>query len=146
MKIFNSAFLDAYIDEYLKIFPFSGMIRVTEKDEILYERNVGFSDFEKQIPFSKNSAFSLYSLSKPFCAIGLLLLYDRGLVDIDLHPSVYVPEMKGFHQNLTIRHVLHHISGLPDFEQTPAYKEKYYHDNSSEREDFTKQGVKYFDK
>lgn len=124
----NVKFLDKYIDEYSKVFPFSGVLRVTERDKIIYEKSVGYADNEEKVPFDKNSMFTYYSISKPFCALGLMKLYDKGLVDIDKHPSVYVPEMRGFDRNLTIRHLLHHTSGLPDFEQTPLYKEKYYDD------------------
>ena len=54
-----------------------------------------FQDMEQKIPFTKDSVFTLYSLSKPFCAIGLLILKDRGLVDIDQHPGKYLPEAAG---------------------------------------------------
>ena len=36
----NVKFLDKYIDEYSKVFPFSGVLRVTERDKIIYERNI----------------------------------------------------------------------------------------------------------
>lgn len=124
----NVKFLDKYIDGYSKVFPFSGVLRVTERDKIIYERNVGYADYVEKVPFDKNSMFTYYSISKPFCVLGLMKLCDKGLVDIDNHPSVYLPEMSGFDRNLTLRHLLHHTSGLPDFEQTPLYKEKYYDD------------------
>lgn len=124
----NVKFLDKYIDEYSKVFPFSGVLRVTERDKVIYERNVGYADYVEKVPFDKNSMFTYYSISKPFCVLGLMKLCDKGLVDIDNHPSVYLPEMSGFDRNLTLRHLLHHTSGLPDFEQTPLYKEKYYDD------------------
>lgn len=54
-------------------------------------------------------------MTKPFCAIGLLKLKDKGLVDINSHPSRYVPEALGFDSRVTIRQMLNHISGLPDF-------------------------------
>jgi CubicO group peptidase (beta-lactamase class C family) len=69
--------------------------------------------------------FTFYSLSKPFCVIGLMKLKDKGLVDIDAHPSRYVPEMKGFDKRVTIKQMLHHISGLPDFEQNTDFAQKY---------------------
>lgn len=119
-------FLDNYLKDYCRVFPFSGVIRITEKDKVIYEKAIGYENFELKKEFSNSSMFTYYSISKPFCALGMMKLYDKGLVDIDKHPSVYVPEMSGFDCNLTIRHLLHHTSGLPDFEQTPLYKEKYY--------------------
>ena len=117
--------LDRQITEYCEANHIFGTLRVTLKDNIIYEQSFGFADFERKESFSDNSMFTLYSLSKPFCAIGLLKLRDKGLVDIDCHPSKYVPEADGFDENVTVRHLLHHTSGLPDFEQTTEFKEKY---------------------
>lgn len=128
-------FLDEYLREYCKVFPFSGIVRITEKNEIIYEKYIGYENFETKKEFSKSSEFTYYSISKPFCALGLMKLYDRGLVDIDAHPSKYLPEAEGFHPDLTIRHLLHHISGLPDFEQTPLYKERYFDERLPIREE-----------
>jgi len=99
-----------------------GVLRITLKDSIIYQKNIGLANIRENRPFTDRSMFTLYSLSKPFCVIGLLKLKDRGLVDIDVHPSVYVPEAKGFDERVTIRHMLHHISGLPDFEQNADFE------------------------
>ena len=100
------------------------VLRVTRKDKVVLEFSYGYADFERKIDYCENSMFSLYSITKPFCAIGLLRLKDLGLVDIDHHPGEYLPEMKKAHPKLTIRHMLHHISGLPDFAQTKEFAEK----------------------
>ena len=113
------------IEEYCAANHISGMLRITVRDEVVYRQSMGFADWEKQIPFGEESMFTLYSLSKPFCAIGLLKLKDAGLVDLDVHPSRYVPEALGFDERVTVRHLLHHISGLPDFEQNRDFAEKY---------------------
>ena len=117
--------LDHFLEEYCKSHQFSGSIRITYKGEKVYQSFLGKADFEKDIPLDEDSVFTLYSLSKPFCAIGFLKLYDKGLVDIDAHPSIYLPEMKAFDTRVTLRQMLHHTSGLPDFEQTKEFAEKY---------------------
>lgn len=124
MKQNFSKKLDCFIDEYYKNNKNSGYLRITSKDEIVYERCIGYADIENEIPFTKESMFTFYSLSKPFSAIGLLKLKDKGLVDLDAHPSKYLPEASGFDERVTIRHMLHHISGLPDFVQTANFNEK----------------------
>jgi len=116
---------DVFLEDYSKENDFYGLVRVTHKGEIKYEKAFGYSDFSTKTPIEKDSVFTLYSLSKPFCAIGLLKLYDKGLIDIDKHPGEYVEEAKGFDESLTIRHMLHHISGLPDFLLIPEFVEKY---------------------
>lgn len=117
--------LDKRITEYCENNRIFGVLRVTIKGDVVYEKSTGFADLKARTPFDKNSMFTLYSMSKPFCAIGLLRLKEKGLVDIDSHPSKYVPEAKGFDEGVTIRHLLHHVSGLPDFEQNKEFAVKY---------------------
>jgi len=117
--------MDAFIETYCKKHHFSGSLRITVKDQILYQRFIGLADIEKHIALHEASMFTFYSLSKPFCALGLLKLKDKELVDIDSHPGRYVPQAQPFCETVTVRHMLHHISGLPDFEQNADFKAKY---------------------
>lgn len=117
--------LDDFIAEYCPENHFSGTIRITERDEVTFERFIGMENIASGIPISADTVYTFYSLSKPFCAIGLLKLYDRGLVDLDAHPSKYVPEAAGFDPRVTIRQILCHISGLPDPEQDTDFHKRY---------------------
>lgn len=117
--------IDKYVDDNLCTNDFSGLLRVTEDEHIIYERFVGYGDIENKIPINRKSVFTFYSLSKPFCAIGLMKLYDQGLIDIDKHPGEYIKEARGFDDSLTIRHMLHHESGLPDFLMTDEFVKKH---------------------
>ena len=111
-----------------------GMLRITEGGRLIFERSLGYANAETKEPFTKDSMFTLYSLSKPFCAIGLMKFYDRGLVDIDEHPGKYLDEACGFHPNLKIYQLLNHTSGIPDFVQTVDFYKKYRFSGKSEFE------------
>ena len=117
--------MDRFVNEFVRVNDFSAAVRITYKGDILYQCFKGCSDYENNLPFSEKSLFNFYSLSKPFCAIGLMKLKDKGMIDIDSHPGKYIPEAKGFDEKVTIRQILHHTSGLPDFVQTEGYREKY---------------------
>lgn len=104
---------------------FSGVIRITQNDQILYNARFGYADRAQRQSFTEDSMFTLYSMSKPFCAIGLLLLVDQGLVDLDTHPGKYLPEAAGFHKDVTIRHMLHHTSGMPCFLRDEAFMKEH---------------------
>ena len=109
--------LDAFLDQYCECFLFSGIVRVTSRGQTVYERCIGYADREKLAKVTPDTQFCFYSLSKPFCAIGLLLLAEKGLVDLEAHPGRYVPQACGFDKRITIRSMLHHASGMPDFNQ-----------------------------
>ena len=131
--------LNGFIDKYYRTHQNTGYLRITLKDEILYERGIGFADVENKVEFTKDAMFTFYSLSKPFCAIGLSKLKDRGLVDLDRHPSVYLPEAAGFDERITIRQLLHHVSGIPDFVQTAGFEKRYATGSASQMREHLKE-------
>lgn len=132
MGTYDTKRLDAKIDAYAAAEGFSGMIRVTRGDRVLYEKAVGYADVEKKTAFSRDSIFAFYSLSKPFCAIGLMKLVEAGKVDLAAHPSRYVPEARGFDERLSVHHLLTHTSGIPDFIQTEDFFEKYKNESDAD--------------
>ena len=124
--------LDAFLEEYYRINQNSGCLRITSRDEVIFRKFMGYADREAKTPFTEHSVFSLYSLSKPFCAIGLMKLKDKGLVRLDDHPGVYLPEAAHFHQDVTLRHLLTHTSGIPDFNQNTDFQTKYAGETSQQ--------------
>lgn len=78
---------------------------------------VGDEIFEKQFGTaqSNRSAFLLGSITKPMAIAAVMTLYDRGVFDLDDPVVKYLPEFQGERRNqVTIRHLLTHTSGLPD--------------------------------
>ncbi|MBR4942145.1 MAG: beta-lactamase family protein [Clostridia bacterium] len=120
----NSELLRKKILAYCEKNRIFGYLRVTVKDETAFELSLGADPITGE-PYTADRMFSLYSLSKPFCAIGFMKLRDRGLVHPDDHPGKYIPEARGFDSRVTFRHLLHHISGLPDSEQITDFCQKY---------------------
>lgn len=113
--------LDRWIDSYCEIFPFSGSVCVTSKNKVVYRRNIGLSNRELNVPIDNNTRFRFYSLTKPFTAIGLLRLYEMGRVSLDDHPGKYIPEAVSVHPDITIRSLLDHSHGLPDFSRSQNF-------------------------
>jgi CubicO group peptidase (beta-lactamase class C family) len=70
----------------------------------------------------EDSIVQPYSVSKPFAAMGLLLLVDRGLVELDAPVQRYWPE---FTAPATVRHVLSHQAGVVALD-TPADTATFY--------------------
>lgn len=62
-----------------------------------------------------DSMFLLGSISKPICVTALMRLYDQNEFMLDDKLSKYLPKFTGQgRENVTLRHVLTHTSGLPD--------------------------------
>ncbi len=110
--------IDRWIDDYAQNYPFSGIVRISLKDKMIYEKCVGFADREKKEMITNRTKFRLYSLTKPFTALAVMTLVDKGLVSLDAHPSRYVSGAD-VNEKVTVRSLLNHNSGLRDFAMLP---------------------------
>lgn len=103
------------LTSYAQTHHFQGLLQITLQDEVLLQHCIGIENPETGVPITSQTHFTFYSLSKPFCALGFMKLVDRGLVCLDDHPGRYIPEAADFDLRMTIRHMLHHTSGMADF-------------------------------
>jgi CubicO group peptidase (beta-lactamase class C family) len=61
------------------------------------------------------SLFDIASTSKQFTAATILLLADDGRLDLDDPVQAYVPELPEYDAPVTVRHLVHHTSGIRDY-------------------------------
>jgi CubicO group peptidase (beta-lactamase class C family) len=92
---------------------FNGTVLVAERGRILFEKHCGFTDVDGRIPLSGHSSFSLASVSKPFTALGILMLVQKAKLALHDKLAQYIPELADYGE-ITIRQMLHHTSGIPD--------------------------------
>ncbi len=93
-------------------------VAVAKDGKIIWEKGFGWADREKRIPATEHTMYSLASISKPITATGLMVLVERGLVDLDKPMNAYLGEAKlsgrAFDASgATVRLVANHTAGLP---------------------------------
>ncbi|MET0394412.1 MAG: serine hydrolase [Chitinophagaceae bacterium] len=93
---------------------FNGNVLVAEKGEVIYSHSFGLANETTKAKLDENSVFELASCSKQFTAMGILLLAQSGKLKLDDPVTKYIPELS-YYPDITIRHLLHHTSGLPDY-------------------------------
>ena len=89
-----------------------GSIGVMKNDKIVFSRSYGLASLEYLVPNSTETIFNIASVSKQFTAMGIVLLHIQGKLSIDDDIRKYLPELPDFGEKITIRHMLHHTSGL----------------------------------
>ena len=94
---------------------FSGSVLVARDGEILLDRGYGLANREWNVPNAGDTRFRLGSLTKQFTAVAILLLNERGLVDLDAPVKRYLPDAPAAWDQVTVRHLLTHTSGIADF-------------------------------
>ncbi|MCX6629673.1 MAG: serine hydrolase [Candidatus Solibacter sp.] len=80
----------------------------------------GMADLEHDVPLRPDSIFEAGPVSKQFTAAAVLLLAQQGKLSLDDAVRKYVPELPDYGAPLTIRHLLHHTSGLRDWGSVEA--------------------------
>src|ERR1051325_7180711 len=88
---------------------------VIEQGEPLYRRCYGLADLEARRPITPDSSFYLASISKQFTAMAIMMLAERGKRTFEDRLPVYFPRFPAWGTEITLRHMLHHTSGLPAY-------------------------------
>ena len=83
--------------------------------KILYERGYGMADLEHNVAITPDTVFYAGSVSKQFTAFAAALAIQQGLIAPDDSIRKHLPELPSYADAITIRHLVHHTSGLRDF-------------------------------
>ncbi|HIC8754700.1 serine hydrolase domain-containing protein [Elizabethkingia anophelis] len=95
---------------------FNGTILIVKNGKVICDTVLGYKSFEEKSLLTKDTPFCIASITKPFTAVGIMLLQQQHLLSYDDKASRYVPSLPVYAQNITIRQLLTHTSGLPDYE------------------------------
>jgi CubicO group peptidase (beta-lactamase class C family) len=98
---------------------FNGNILIAQGGHIVYQRAYGYANQEKKIFNRELSRSDLGSTSKLFTAVAVLQLKEKGQIRLEDAVVKYLPDFP--FPAITIRHLLTHTSGLPDFQIFDAY-------------------------
>lgn len=89
-------------------------VAVIKDGQIVYSHGYGMADLERAAPNTPATVFHVASMSKQFTAFAVHLLAQDGKLSLDDDVRKYLPELHDYGQTITIRHLLHHTSGLRD--------------------------------
>jgi CubicO group peptidase (beta-lactamase class C family) len=99
---------------------FSGSILVAQDGEILLSKGYNFANWELKVPNSPNTKFRISSINKPITATLIMMLNERGVLDLDSLMCTYVPNCPEHWEDITIRNLLNHTSGIPEYTTLPG--------------------------
>ena len=106
--------VDKLFAEYSKPNSPGFALAVIRDGKIVYKKGYGMANLEYAIPIEPGTIFHIASVSKQFTAFAIYLLAADGKLSIDDDVRKYLPELHDFGKTITIRHLLHHTSGLRD--------------------------------
>jgi len=89
-------------------------LAVIKDGEVIYKQGYGNATLEYDIPITPSTVFHVASVSKQFTAFAIAMLAQQGKLRLDDDIHKYLPEVPDFGKTITIRHLVHHISGMRD--------------------------------
>src|SRR5882757_8525573 len=89
-------------------------LSVMRDGRIIYKHGYGMADLDHNVTITPSTVFHVASMSKQFTAASILLLAQQGKLSLDDDIRKYIPELPNFGSLITIRHLIHHTSGLRD--------------------------------
>jgi CubicO group peptidase (beta-lactamase class C family) len=90
-------------------------IGIINNGELFYAKGYGIGDLEHDIALMPSSVFYLGSVSKQFVTFSILLLEEQGKLNLDDKIQKFLPDFPVYDSPLTIRHFIHHTSGVRDY-------------------------------
>ena len=94
---------------------FSGVILVARGGQVLLRKAAGFADYQQDIRNTPETRFPLLSVTKQFTAAAIMLLAQDGKVSLDNSISKFYPSSPASWNEITIKHLLTHGSGIRDY-------------------------------
>lgn len=102
-----------------------GLAVLVRKDgRTVFERGYGVSDLRTMARIDSQTNFRLASFTKQFTAMAIMLLVHDGKLRYDDNLTQFFPDFPAYAKDITIRNLLNHTSGLPDYEDLMDAEEK----------------------
>jgi len=90
-------------------------VAVIRDGSFIFKESFGMADLEHGVPLASDSMFYACSVSKQFVAMCVLLLEEEGRLALDDDVREYLPDFPDYGTPITIRHLVHHTSGIKDY-------------------------------
>lgn len=94
-------------------------IAVVREGEVIKLAGYGLASVELGAPVTPDTVFSLASTTKSFGGIAIMMLVEEGRLSLDDPLVELLPDLPSSWSGVTVRHVLTHTAGLPDFVSEP---------------------------
>lgn len=104
--------INQYFNEYTKLWPFSGVVTVLKDGEVIFSKGYGMANLEHNAPNTTKTKYKIASLTKQFTCSGIMILQERGLLNVKDSITKFFTDYPELDSRITIHHLMTHTSGL----------------------------------
>ncbi|MBE0544539.1 MAG: beta-lactamase family protein [Verrucomicrobia bacterium] len=112
----TAAQIESMFRNYSQVNAPGGSVMVIHQGKAVFTKGFGLADLERKVHCTTNTNFRLASVTKQFTAMAVLMLVERRQLTLDERLTDFFPEFPAYGKEVTVRHLLTHTSGLPDYE------------------------------
>lgn len=116
--------MDEAVQVQAKDHVFMGAVLVARDGKVIFETACGLANAEWEVPNAPDTRFRVGSVTKQFTAAAFLRLAEQGKLSLDDPASRFVEGMPATWAGMTLRHLLNHTSGIPEFSKLPDYADR----------------------
>lgn len=110
--------VDALLSRWVQAETPGAAVIVVRHGNVLFEKGYGLADVARREPITPHTVFDIASVSKPFTAMAILMLVEQGKLHFTDSLGAFFPEFSVEAREITVRQMLSHMSGLPDYTRT----------------------------
>ena len=133
-QIPESKEIDEIFTEWNKPETPGAALGIVKDGKLIYSKGYGYGDLEHDLEITPSSVFYIGSVSKQFVTFTVLLLEEQGKIGLDDKIQKYLPDFPEYESPLTIRHFIHHTSGVRDYLTLMYLKGRSYLDHIEEEQ------------
>ncbi len=110
--------VQAYLDE--NNIP-GGLVAIASRGKIIHLKTYGMANVELSVPVTDITVFEIGSISKQFTSAAAMMLVQEDKLGLGDPIHQYLPDLPSEWLGVTVRHLLTHTSGIPDYEEIRTY-------------------------
>lgn len=109
-------------------------LAIIQQGKVIKSTGYGMANVELSVPATDHTVYQLASVTKTFTATAIMMLVEEGKLNLDDKITKLLPNLPTAWENVTVRHLLNHTSGIKSYTSIPDFFK-------SARKDFTQQEI-----
>jgi CubicO group peptidase (beta-lactamase class C family) len=111
--------MDQIVQSYVSNKQFMGSVLVARGNDVVFSKGYGSANLEWDVPDTPSTKFRIGSVTKQFTAASILLLEERGKLNVEDTVKKYLPDAPAAWDKITLFHLLTHTAGIPNVPGSP---------------------------
>lgn len=117
-----AAKVDEYLNAAMKVKRFAGTVLIARNGQPLVSKGYGMANIEDGAANTPQTKFRLGSVTKQFTSMAVMMLQEQGKLSVSDLACKYVPDCPAAWQPITIRQLLTHTAGIPNYTALPEFR------------------------